>query len=133
MAESANPPGEQPKIIVDQDWKAQAQAEKEKLGKDAESKAAQGPAGRDIPPADFAGLVNAMVTNILFSLGGFEDPQSGKRYVDLALAKHYIDLLNVLEDKTKNNLSDDEKKLLDNALYQTRMQYVQIAQRVGSM
>jgi hypothetical protein len=40
-------------------------------------------------------------------------------------------MLSVLEEKTKGNLSEEEKKLLDNALYETRLQYVQMAQRLG--
>ncbi|MFB3892539.1 MAG: DUF1844 domain-containing protein [Phycisphaerae bacterium] len=121
------------KIIVDSDWKTQAQAEKAKLSEQVEKETAAGPGGREIPPANWAGLVNALVTNIIFALGGYEDPRTKRRYIDLALAKHYIDLLSVLEEKTKNNLSPDEKKLLDSALYETRMQYVQIAQRATQM
>jgi hypothetical protein len=62
------------------------------------------------------------------ALGGYEDPQTKRRYVDLELAKHYIDTLVLLEQKTKGNLTEDEKKLLDRSLYEARMQYVQIAQ-----
>lgn len=123
------------KIIIDDDWKAQARAEKEKLAEQAEKgPAAPGGAGRqEIPPADFAALVNALVTNIIFALGGIEDPKSGKRFIDLDLAKHYIDLLAVLEDKTRNNLTEDEKKIIDAALYETRIHYVQIAQRASQL
>lgn len=122
---------DKPKIILDDDWKAQAQAEKEKLSEQVEEPA--GAEGGEMPPANFAGLVNALVSNIVFALGGFDDPRSGKRFIDLNLAKHYIDLLSVLEEKTRNNLSEDEKKLMDAALYETRMQYVQIAQRASQI
>lgn len=126
------------KIIIDDDWKSQAQAEKEKLSEEVEhgAEGGKGPAGegqRELPPASFATLVNSMLTQVFFALGGIEDPQTGKRYLDLALAKHHIDTLAMLEEKTKNNLSADEKKLLDQALYESRMQYVQIAQRVSQM
>jgi len=122
------PEGDQEKkIIVDSDWKQQAQAEKEKLSEQVEKEPAAGP--HEIPPASFPALVNALMSNIIFALGGYEDPKTKRRYIDLPLAKHYIDLLGVLETKTKGNLSDDEKKLLDQAMYETRMQYVQIAQR----
>ena len=122
---------EKPKIIVDDDWKAQAQAEKEKLTEQPETGEEGKPPGsgpRELPPANFPTLVSSLVTQILYSLGGMEDPKTKKRYVDLDLAKHHIDMLSVLEDKTRGNLSDEEKKLLDQALYETRMQYVQIAQ-----
>jgi hypothetical protein len=126
------------KIIIDDDWKNQAQAEKEKLAEQAEKPgeggAAAGAGGeRELPPATFSTLISSLVTQIFYSLGGIEDPQTGKRYLDLALAKHHIDMLVVLEEKTKNNLTPEEKKLLDQALYEGRMQYVQIAQRVAQM
>ena len=122
---------EKPKIISDDDWKRQAQAEKEKLAHEAESGAAEGGSageGREIPPASFATLVGSIVTQVFMALGGYEDPQTRRRYVDLELAKHYIDTFNVLEEKTRGNLTDEEKKLLDRSLYEARMQYVQIAQ-----
>jgi len=122
---------ENPKIIVDDDWKAQAQAEKEKLAEQVEKGAAeqgkpQGP--RELPPASFSTLISSLVTQVIFSLGGVEDPKTKRRYVDLDLAKHHIDMLAVVEEKTRGNLDDEEKKLLDQALYETRMQYVQVAQ-----
>jgi len=131
-----------PKIIIDDDWKAQAQAEKEKLARDAKDKAAAAPAApadqgdatggepgqRQVPAASFPILVNSLLTQIFFALGAIADPQDGKRYVDLELAKHHIDMLAVIDEKTKGNLSEDETKLLDQAIYEARMQYVQTAQ-----
>ncbi len=132
---------EKSKIIVDDDWKNQAQAEKEKLAQQVEQPAAaagetaqQEEGGeRKLPPANFATLVSSLVTQIFFALGGIEDPQTGKRYLDLPLAKHHIDMLAVIDEKTKGNLTENEKKLLDQALYECRMQYVQLAQRVSQM
>lgn len=121
---------EKPKIIVDDNWKEQAQAEKEKLAEQTQGGAAE---NRELPPASFATLVGGMVTQIFMAMGGYEDPKTKRRYVDLEVAKHYIDTLSVLEEKTKGNLSEEEKKMLDQALYECRMQYVQIAQRVSSM
>ncbi len=137
MAENENKKQEKAKIIADDDWKSQAKAEKEKLAKEVESKqaaAAQGKGGtgqqRELPPASFTSLVNFLGAQIMFALGGMQDPKSQKRYVDLNLAKHYIDTLEVLEEKTKGNLSDEEKQLLDRILYETRMNYVQLAQQM---
>jgi hypothetical protein len=132
---------DQPKIIVDDDWKTQAQAEKQKLAAEAEAEAegAEGaqPAGaggqRELPPASFVTLISSIVTQAFMSLGGVEDPRTKKRYVDLDVAKHHIDTLVVLEEKTKGNLTDDEKQMLDQGLYECRMQYVNIAQRVAGM
>lgn len=130
---------EEPRIVVDDDWKAQAQAEKERLAEQAKSSdrppagdAAPGEpgAGRqgEIPPASFGTLVTMVTTQALLALQGIEDPATNRRVRDLDLAKHQIDTLAMLEDKTQGNLTDDEKALLDQALYQIRMQYVQVAQ-----
>ncbi len=132
---------DKPKIIIDDDWKTQAQAEKEKLaqqtvkapeGQPSPESAAAGGVGsgsREIPPASFSSLVSTLAAQTIMALGGYEDPQSGRRYVDLDLAKHHIDTLSVLEDKCKGNLSEDESKLLNQAMYETRLAYVQIAQQ----
>jgi hypothetical protein len=124
---------DEPKIIVDDDWKAQAQAEKERLSEEVEeAKGDAGEAGRgEIPPASFTTLVSSLVAQSFMALGGMQDPKTKKRYVDLALAKHHIDMLSVLEDKTSGNLTEEEKKLLDQALYESRMQYVSVAQQVS--
>ncbi len=143
MSDPKNDGPEKPKIVVDEDWKAQAEAEKQRLAEaetEAEAKAeevgaagAAGAAGadaagpRELPPASFATLVSSQVTQVLFALGAFPDPQ-GRRFRNLDVAKHHVDTLAVLEEKTKGNLTDDEKKLLDNALYEVRMAYVQAAQ-----
>ena len=126
--------GDKPKIIVDEDWKSQAEAEKQKLAEAAESaptggEAEKGP--RALPPASFPVLVSSLVTQILFALGAIEDPQTKKRYLDLALAKHNIDMLSMLEEKTSGNLTEQEKKMLDSALDEVRMAYVQAAQAGG--
>ena len=123
-----------PDIVVDEDWKSEAEAEKQKLAEQEQSPEAAGadqaaekePA--NLPPASFATLVSGLVTQILFALGAIEDPQTRRRYRNLAMAKHHIDTLAVLEEKTGGNLTEEEKKLLDNALYEVRMRYVQVAQ-----
>jgi hypothetical protein len=129
------PASEKPKIIVDEDWKARAEAERQRLAEQEKAgPAAAGPGDqeeRELPPASFASLVSGLVTQVLFALGGIEDPQTRRQYRDLALAKHHIDTLAVLEEKTKGNLTPEEKRLLDGALYEVRMAYVQVAQQGG--
>ena len=134
---------QKPKIIVDDDWKAQAQAEKERLAQEVESNASQAKQasqaaglgeedGEQLPEASFSALISSLVTQVRMALGGMADPQSGKRYVDLELAKFHVDMLSVLEAKTRGNLEEDEKKMLDRALYETRVHYVQVAQAVSA-
>jgi len=128
---------EDPKIIIDSDWKAQAQAEKEKLA--AEQAKASGPAGeepaaaesRQLPEASFTTLVTTIASQAMFAMGAVPDPETQKRFVDLDLAKYQIDSLKVLEAKTAGNRTDEETELLDATLYELRTQFVRVAQAAG--
>ena len=116
-----------PKIHVDDDWKARAQAEKEQHSKAAQAADKQDTERGPLPPASFTLLVISLTTQVRICLGDIENPTTGQKQVDLELAKHNIDLLGVLEEKTQGNLSEQEKKLLDSVLYELRMRYVQLA------
>ena len=80
-----------------------------------------------MPPANFETLLSTIVTQALFAMGAIPDPQTGQPMLHLDLARHHIDMLTVLEDKTKGNLSDDESKALSSTLYELRSRYVQVA------
>jgi len=123
---------QKPKIIVDDDWKAEAQREKERLAREVEQQA-QVPQGEVAAPpkADFAGLVNVLTMQALVSLGGVRSPSGQVIPPNLDLAKYYIDLLDVLEQKCRNNLTEEEKRLLDVTLYELRMRYVQAVSASG--
>ncbi len=114
-----------PKIIIDNDWKQQARAEKEHLAQEEEKQQEKGVG--ELPPVSFTTLISSYVTQAMLALGLLEHPALNKRMVDLDLAKFNIDMLAVLEEKTKGNLSPEEKKMLDEALHQIRMAYVQLA------
>ena len=77
-------------------------------------------------------LVNSLMTQVLLYLGELA-PRGAEPQVNLDMAKFNIDLLGVLEEKTKGNLTPDEQKLLDTALYETRMRYVQIASQYATV
>ena len=120
--------GESPKIHVDSDWKAQAQAEKEKLVEQAKATQEKGPAAADaggMPPASFETLVSTMATQALFAMGAIPDPRTGQRMQHLELARHHIDMLGVLEEKTKGNLTEEETKMLSGTAYELRSRYIQ--------
>lgn len=130
---TASPEPQEPKIVSDEDWKQQARREKEKLAdesKDKESPAqpddAQAPPG-PLPPANFMTLVNSLTIQIFYCLGRLQDPKD-KPKINLDLAKHHIDMLQVLEEKTKGNLTDEESRILSVALHEVRGQFVQAAQ-----
>ena len=138
----------EPKIIVDDDWKTQVQAEKEALKeKEAKEKeespsdsadvvggeasTASGEMGqaaeelpeRDFPPASFSMLVTTLSAQAMTALGFFPDP-SGESKPNRAMAKHFIDTLGVLEEKTVGNLDDEEKNMLSETLHQLRMAFI---------
>ena len=77
-----------------------------------------------MPEVTFTAFVMSLNTSALFHLGEISDPTTGEKNLDLILVKHTIDTLQLLEDKTKGNLSDDEQDLLKNALYDLKMRYV---------
>jgi len=109
------------KIVTDDDWKEQASKEKEQL---KERKAA---AERSLPAASFVTLVNSLALQATLYMGKLSAPGSeeAKKVTNFDLAKHHIDLLSILEDKTKGNLSEQESKLLSTSLHELRMLYVQ--------
>ncbi len=107
-------PGEEPKIIIDSDWKAQAQAEKEKLAQQAAPTKGQGPkgAGPEEEEASFDEIIRMIAMQALTFLGEMPDPVSGQRIFAPEYAKRYIDMLGILEEKTKGNLTPQESESL---------------------
>ena len=112
-------------LHIDSDWKTEAAREKEKLA-EAEAKTASSSAGAP-GVAGFPDLVNMLAMQAAIALGGYQGPGGERIPPNPAAAKHQIDLLDVLEQKTKGNLSEEEKRVLDTVLYELRMQYVQMA------
>ena len=124
--------GEQPKIIVDSDWKAEAQKEKERLVEAEQATEAENAGGEGgLPNADFRGLVGSMATQAMMYLGAFPDEQ-GRAIFAPEYARHYIDLLAVLEEKTKGNLTEEESKELTGVVHELRVRFVQIVQGVAA-
>lgn len=81
-------------------------------------------AQRPAPP-DFRTFVSGVAGQALIHLGLLENPATGKRERDLDQAKYTIDLLQVLKDKTKGNLTEEEASTLDAALYDLRLRFVE--------
>lgn len=119
------------KIIIDEDWKQQAQKEKEILAaqektekeKPQRDKSRRGP----LPKGDFAALVSMLVTQALFALGVLQVEGQEEKEPDLEMAKYSIDMLETIEEKTKGNLTEQEAKILENTLGQVRMAYVKLS------
>lgn len=77
-----------------------------------------------LPKIDFSTFVLSINSSALVQLGLIEDPGSGQKTKNLALAKQTIDLMTMLEEKTRGNLTSDEENILKNILYELRMLYV---------
>lgn len=136
------PEGDAPKLIIDTDWKSQAQAEKQRLSEASKPKTAPPPAGAPgsaVPGAEagaeqeigFQDLVRMLVTQALSYLGAFPDPKTGKAVVSIEMARVFIDLLGVLEQKTKGNLSPEESNLLSRTLNELRLEWVEISKVIA--
>ncbi|MCK6506324.1 DUF1844 domain-containing protein [Myxococcota bacterium] len=71
-------------------------------------------------PVNFAQFIVSLGSSALVHLGELADPASGKHAVDLTLARHTIDVLDLLQQKTRGNLDDDESRLMDALLKDLR-------------
>jgi hypothetical protein len=83
----------------------------------------QGP----LPEIDFTNFILSLSTSALIQLGEIQDPFTQNFAKNLPLAKQTIDLIGMLKEKTKGNLSADEEKVIEYVLYDLRMRYVKAA------
>ena len=77
-----------------------------------------------LPAINFATFIFSLNSSALVQLGMMEDPVTGQKNKNLPLAKQTIDLLSMLEEKTRGNLDADESAMLKNILYDLRIHYV---------
>lgn len=80
---------------------------------------------REFPPLDFTTFVLSLASSVQVHLGLIPNPGTGKTEKSLTLAKQTIDLLGLLQEKTKGNLTEDENKVLEGVLYNLRLQFVE--------
>ena len=103
------------------DTKAEQEPRKKEPEEQAPKKEAERP---PLPEVNFTSLIFSLSSTALFHLGEIADPQSGKKAQDLPLAKHSIDTISMLQEKTKGNLTEEEQKFVDNVLTDLRWRYV---------
>lgn len=77
-----------------------------------------------MPQVTFSTFVLSLASSALVQLGEVPNPESGETTQDLVMAKHSIDILTMLENKTRQCLEPDESRLLEGILYELRMKYV---------
>ena len=120
---------DQPKIIVDEDWKSQAEQEKEALQQEQEQSrqaldASAEAEDVEIPPATLPVLITTLATQAMICLGQIPHPSTGQAMTDIPQATHFVDLLQMLEEKTEGNRTAEEIAMLSNILHQLRLAVV---------
>jgi hypothetical protein len=117
------------KIIIDEDWKAQVQAEKEAAAKSQRSEAPKDAGPQEfgdvpMPPASLEFLLTTLATEALVALGEVAHPAAGTVQYLPNQAKYLIDTIDVLKQKTSGNLTPTEQQTIDSLLHQLRMIFV---------
>lgn len=79
---------------------------------------------QSMPMVTFSAFVLSIASSALVHLGEVPDPESGQTTRNLNVAKHNIDILSMLRDKTSGNLDADEMRLIEAVLYELRLKYV---------
>jgi len=115
---------EEKKIFIDEDWKTQVAAERDELQREAKEKPSETTPPVEMPPASFEMLLTMFATEALVALGQMPNPVSNEIAVSLEHARYSIDMLQMLEEKTKGNLDPNEEKILEDLLHQLRMLFV---------
>ena len=103
---------------------AKVKEEGEKKEEPKEEEARQAP----LPEVNFNSLMFSLSSSALLHLGEIADPQSGEKKKDIALAKHTIDTIAMLKEKTQGNLTGEEEKFIESILTDLRWRYVKAAE-----
>ncbi len=137
---------EEKKLHIDEDWKAQVDREKEQIRHqnsvsdttESEEQSVQAvsqesmmrdepaqPTEGDLPPASLVILISSLASQAMASMGQLPGEDGKPLPVSLPFARHFIDLIGVIEDKTRNNLTNDEAGFLNNTLHHLRLMFVE--------
>jgi hypothetical protein len=84
---------------------------------------------QEMPPVTFTDFIVSLSTSVIYHFGDIPDPVTRKAEKNLVAAKQTIDILGILEQKTKGNLDENEKRLMDAILFELRMRYVKEAEK----
>jgi len=84
--------------------------------------------GEAMPPIDFNTFILSLASATLIDLGDVAGPDGQRHTPNLPMARHHIDLIAMLSDKTRGNLSGEEERLLHQVLYDLRMRFIRAAE-----
>ncbi len=82
-----------------------------------------------LPEVNFNSLIFSLSSSALLNMGDIAEPQTGERKKDLPMAKYSIDIISMLQEKTKGNLTEEEHKFLDSILADLRLRYVKATKK----
>ena len=128
---SEQPEGQEKKIIIDEDWKSRVEAEKEAAEHEGES-AKPGPppdATGPLPPPNLTVLASSLYLQGMVALGLLPGPGSDQPEVHLDHAKHTVDTLEMLQEKTAGNRTPEESREMDRMVHELRLAYLEVQQR----
>ena len=108
---------------VDESWKESVQKEKGLFSEES-------PVAQQAPESDFLGFVSTLAMQVMMALGEIPHPETQEAQQDLPQAQYLIDIIQLLSDKTKGNLSPQEEAALKNLLYELRLKFVKKTQAV---
>ena len=120
------------KIIIDEDWKSQVQAEKEAAQEAARERAPAEKPGRPkgpLPPPSLTFLTSSLGMQAMIAMGILPNPVDNKVEADLEQAKHLVDTIQMLWEKTEGNRTADETAAIDGLLHELRLAYVTVQDR----
>jgi outer membrane biosynthesis protein TonB len=125
----AEPPADEPPAAEPRaaDAAADARAAQAKAAASAAEQAynqTRGPQSPQLPEASFLALIDMFAAEAAMNLGMAQTPDGNRTPVDLEAARHWIDMLGMLEEKTRGNLNDEEASVLENVVAYLRMQFV---------
>lgn len=123
--------GGEKKIIIDEDWKSQVQAEKEAAHHERQGQVEQ-PSGAEepLPAPTLAFLASTLYLQGAIAMGLLPNPVSDKQpAVHIGQARHAIELLTMLQQKTEGNRTPDESEEIEYMLHQLRLAYITVSQK----
>lgn len=127
--------GPQIEVHSDEEWKERVKAEDRQRDEQAATAATSADGGNPygrLPRADFSILVQMFTTQAMTALGILPPPGKDEPEQQLALARHFIDLLGVLNEKTRGNLLPHEEKMLTTSLHELRLAYVELNRQAAT-
>jgi len=86
-----------------------------------------------LPEVDFANFIFSLIHSAMLAMGSLPDPTTGKTEKHFPMAKHVIDTIGMLQQKTQGNLTEEEQRLIDDSLYDLRLRYVEEKEKPGGI